>query len=584
MLNPVTHYRLARWLYCHHIPLLPRIVERLSVLLLHCHIPFTVEAGEGLTVGHWGIAVVIHPRARLGRNVFVGHCVTIGGRNRQEGVPRIEDNVYIGPGAQILGDIVVGEGSVIGANAVVVHSVPPHSVVVGVPARVIRENISVYDHTGWPPSLAPRAEGASALKRDESGGDSAPRVFHMIESLELGGSEAQVSHVARRQSAGGYHVVVGCLRARGPLVKVLEEAGIPVLGFPTGGGLFRPRAVRQILRLAWLLRRRRFDVVQTHDLYSNLMGVPAAWLAGVPVIVSSRRDLAHWWWYTPRNRRILRGIQNLSAFVVANSSAVYNFLVKEDGFRPDRVRVVRNGVDPQPFLRAAANRTTLFPQLSLEDKLVAVVANMNVEGKGQGDLIEAARWICPDAPRVRFLLVGDGRERVGLERKVAELGLAEHFVFLGKRNDVPDVLSCCDVSVLPSWAEGMPNVILESMAAGLPVVGTRVGGIPEIIEDEVSGLLVPPHDPQALAKALLRLLRDPEFASSLALAGRQRVRVEFGFDRVLRELRELYEEAWVRSGARPTKSFALKPGGAIKPSTSPSEELRPGSMASSVAN
>ncbi|HMD98895.1 MAG TPA: glycosyltransferase [Terriglobia bacterium] len=577
MLNPVAHYRVARWLHRHHIPFLPYFVQRLSFLMLHCHLPYRVEAGEGFAVGHSGISTVIHRGTRIGRNVFVGHGVTIGGRNRSERVPRIEDNVYIAPGAQVLGDIVVGEGSLIGANAVVLHSVPPRSIVAGVPARVIRENINIYDYTGWPLSLAPRAE------------EEAPRVFHMIDSLNLGGSETQLANVAIRQSAGGYHVVVGCLRAQGPLVKVLEDAGIPVLNFPPGGSLVRPGAVRQFLRLVWLLRRQRFDVVQTHDLYSNLMGVPAAWLARVPVIVSSRRDLAHWWWYTPRNRRILRGIQSLSVFVVANSDAVRNYLEKEDGFTPDHVRIVRNGVDPEPFLRASANRETLFPRLSLEDKLMVVVANMNIKGKGQGDLIEAARRICAEVPRARFILVGDGRERAGLENKVAELGLVEHFVFLGKRNDVPDVLSCCDVSVLPSWAEGMPNSILESMAAGLPVVGTRVGGIPEIIEDEVSGLLVPPRDPQALAKAILRLLRDPEFSSRLALAGRERVRIEFSFDRVLRQLRELYEEGWVRSGQGQTKSFALKPGVGVKsaitqPEDPQAEELRADSVAPWTAN
>lgn len=558
MLNPLPYYRLARWLYVHRVPLLPRIIQRLNVFVFHCYIPYTVEIGEGFGLGYWGLGVVIHPRTRIGCNVFVAQCVTIGGRGQREGVPRIENNVFIAAGAKVLGDIVVGEGSVIGANAVVVRSVPPRTIVGGVPARIIRNNVNVYDYTGWPPSYPPKSAPTSSRSNGLSAGYSSPRILHFIESLSLGGTETQMATVARLQSGGGYQVVVGCLSAQGPLLKVLEEANIPTVAFDPQGSLLSPRGLRQMVRFAWFLHRQRFDVVQTHELYSNLIGVPAAWLARVPVIVSSRRDLGHWWWYTVRNRRILRCIQNRSNVVIANSGAVRDYLINEDGFSPTCVRVVRNGVEVEPFLKAHADRNLLFPFLSREDKLVAVVANMNIQGKGHSDLIEAARAICSAFPYARFLLIGDGRERAGLEKVVTEHGLGNNILFLGHRNDVPDVLSCCDLSVLPSWAEGMPNAVLESMAAGLPVIATRVGGTPEIIEDGTSGLLVPPRSPQALADAILRVLRDPELARRLAVAGRERVLTCFSFDRVLRELRELYEEAWSRSGAhhRGKRSFA----------------------------
>ena len=152
MLNPVTYYRLARWLNLRGIPLLPRVIQRLSVLVFHCYIPYTVEIGEGFEVGYWGIGIVVHARVKMGRNVFVSHCVTIGGRSGHADVPTIKDNVFIAPGAKVLGNIVVGEGSVIGANAVVIRDVPPRSIVAGVPAKVIRESIDVRVYTGWPTS------------------------------------------------------------------------------------------------------------------------------------------------------------------------------------------------------------------------------------------------------------------------------------------------------------------------------------------------------------------------------------------------------------------------------------------------
>ncbi len=150
MLNPITYYRLARWLFLHKVPLLPAVIQRLSVLVFHCYIPYTVIIGEGFEVGYWGIGVVIHARVKIGRKVFIAQGVTIGGRTGRANPPTIEDEVYVATGAKVLGDIVVGRGSVIGANAVVLHDVPPRSIVAGVPAKVIRENIEIREYTGWP--------------------------------------------------------------------------------------------------------------------------------------------------------------------------------------------------------------------------------------------------------------------------------------------------------------------------------------------------------------------------------------------------------------------------------------------------
>jgi serine O-acetyltransferase len=150
MFSPVSIYRLARWLHLRGVPFLPRVIQRINVQLYHCYLPYAAEIGEGFEVGYYGVGVVIHPRAKIGRNVFVAQGVTIGGRNQLPDVPRIGDNVFIAAGAKVLGDITVGSGSLIGANAVVIHSVPPNCIAVGVPAHISRENINVHDYTGWP--------------------------------------------------------------------------------------------------------------------------------------------------------------------------------------------------------------------------------------------------------------------------------------------------------------------------------------------------------------------------------------------------------------------------------------------------
>jgi glycosyltransferase involved in cell wall biosynthesis len=249
--------------------------------------------------------------------------------------------------------------------------------------------------------------------------------------------------------------------------------------------------------------------------------------------------LSHWWWYTPRRRAFLRRIQNRSNYVIANSQAVRDFLVEEDGFDPKLIRVIRNGVDLERFASVRADRQGLFPHLAAQSQLIAVVANMNVETKGHADLIRAAAEVSREFHDAKFLLVGDGAERSRLEALTQELGLSNTVLFLGRRKDVPDILACCDLFVLPSWAEGLPNSVLEAMASGLPVVATRVGGTPEIIEDGVNGLLVAPREPHGLALAIMQILENGEFARQIAQSARDRARAQFGFDRLLSELDSL---------------------------------------------
>lgn len=151
MLNPIFYYRLSRRLYVWGVPLIPRVVDRFSQLLFHCYLPHTAELGEGFEVGYHGIGIVVHSKSRIGTCVFLGPGVVIGGRSQLEGVPIIEDNVYIAAGAKVLGDIIIGHGSVIGANAVVIQSVPSRSVAVGVPARIVKRDVDSYALAGWPP-------------------------------------------------------------------------------------------------------------------------------------------------------------------------------------------------------------------------------------------------------------------------------------------------------------------------------------------------------------------------------------------------------------------------------------------------
>ena len=366
------------------------------------------------------------------------------------------------------------------------------------------------------------------------------RVLMFIQSLELGGSETQCVEVACQLAREGYSVTVGCMKTGGPLEKKLAEAGVRCVVFPVPGTLLRPNAILQMFKLTAFIRRERFSVVHTNDLYSNLFAVPAAWLARVPVIISSQRDMSRWWWYTPARRKILRRVQRLSTRVLVNSEAIRQDLITRDGFDPKRIIVVYNGIDLEKFSRSTEGRP-LPPRVSSDGKTIVMVANMHTGAKGHGDLFEAARTVIERFPEAQFLLAGDGEMRPFFEDQVRTLGLAEMFVFLGHRTDIPQLLTCCDIGVLASKSEGLPNAVLEYLAAGLPVVATAVGGVPEIIENEVHGLLIPPEKPAALASALLRLLEEPQLRANLGKAGQERVRTKFNFLGVLDSLRQVYQ-------------------------------------------
>jgi L-malate glycosyltransferase len=373
------------------------------------------------------------------------------------------------------------------------------------------------------------------------------KVFYLVDSLNIGGTESQAVELARRIPAAGYEVTLGCLRAQGPLLERLQGTAVVVREFHPTGGIDTPAGIYQLLRLSWFLRRKRFDIVHTHDLWSNLLGVPAAWLAGVPAIISSRRDLAHLEWYEGNRRVWLRCIQNLSSAVLANATPIREALIAEDGFAPGKVRVIHNGVDIEKFHATRAGRESLFPEVG-DGKLVVLVGNLHSDVKGHPWLIAAAPAVIREFPSTRFVLAGDGERRANFEQQVARVGLQRNFLFLGRRADVPQILSCCDIAVLPSRAEGLSNAVLEYMAAGLPTIVSRVGGNAELIEDGVRGLVVPPEDAPALSAALLRLLRDAGLARRMAQSGHEFTVHNFSFERLVCEVDALYTELLKRTG------------------------------------
>jgi glycosyltransferase involved in cell wall biosynthesis len=373
------------------------------------------------------------------------------------------------------------------------------------------------------------------------------RVLHLLDSLIVGGTEVQAVELAiRMQQTGKYDVCVACMRKAGPLEVKLKAARIPIIEFNPQGALLSVRGIRQILRLAVFLRKSRFTVLHCHDLWSNLMGAMSARLARTPVVVTSQRDFGSFTsatggWSDPWRKHILRFLQRHSSFLLVNAHAIKDEILREGSVPANKIRVIHNGVAWERF-GIESNPKIPLP-IPLDHRIVIInVANMNRSIKGHDTLIEAAGIVVNKRADALFLLVGEGEARSRLESRVRDANHSDNILFLGQRSDVPQLLASSDIGVLCSSAEGLPNSILEYMSAGLAIVATRVGGIPELIEHDSTGILVPSGSATALAEGILHVLNDENLASRLGTAAQLRARSKFSFERLLLEYESMYAE------------------------------------------
>jgi glycosyltransferase involved in cell wall biosynthesis len=251
--------------------------------------------------------------------------------------------------------------------------------------------------------------------------------------------------------------------------------------------------------------------------------------------------------------------------VLVNAMAVKEWLIGE-GYDASKIIVIPNGVDLGRFERAVAGQSP-FPALGISDgaPVVLVVSRLNPL-KGLEPFLEAAALVAAEVPAARFVIVGDTNPNERpywstLTSLTGKLGLTDRVTFAGLRRDIPQLMSAATVSVMPSLNEALSNVLLESMAAGAPVVATRVGGTPEAIDDGRNGLLVPPGDPRAMASAIAALLADPGRARRLGAAARQSINERFSMERMVAATEQLYQallDGHTQVSTLATREFACK--------------------------
>ena len=360
-------------------------------------------------------------------------------------------------------------------------------------------------------------------------------VLFLEPTLGPGGAEHILFDLVTRLDRDRFTPVVCCLKEPGVIGDALIAAGVPVYrGILSSRFSLAPLGI-----LVPLMRREGIRIVHTISQPLNTTwGVAAGRIAGVPVQVASVHGMRG----LPRQgvrRTMNRVLGPAIDAVICLSESHRDYLVAEEGVDARKARVIHNGIDLERFRPATRLRRA---DLGLPEnaRLAGVVAGLRPE-KAHDTFLRAAASVRERLPGARFVLIGDGPERERLTRLTDSLGLNGQVHFLGRRDDVADVLPLLDLSVLPSRSEAFPLAILESMAAGRPVVASGVGSIPDMVSPGETGLLVPADDAEALAGAMTRLLANPDEARRMGEAGRGRVQ-HYDTRRMVHEVEDLYEE------------------------------------------
>jgi glycosyltransferase involved in cell wall biosynthesis len=368
------------------------------------------------------------------------------------------------------------------------------------------------------------------------------RVLYLTHTLGVGGAEELILNMVARLRRDRYEPMVCCFEnPPGPIGPEIAALGVPVVPLGVAPGWRHPLAWWTILRR---LRQLRPQIVHTFMLPASLYGRSAAVAAGVPIIIGTEVNI----YDRKQGHHILieRLLSARSACVVASAESVKAAYVRQLGISADNVRVVYNAVN---WDRLNATQTPDDVRQSLgipRDRLVVGVVATLQDKKGHRVLIDAVAET-PGLERVWLMLVGDGPERRPLEAYVAARGIADRVTFCGTRRDLGNVLPAMDVFALPSLWEGLPLALILAMGAERPVVATRLAGIPEVVTNGDTGLLVEPGNVQQLGAALARVCTDAALRARLGARARAAVRDRFGADAYSESVMRIYEEFLGRS-------------------------------------
>lgn len=363
-------------------------------------------------------------------------------------------------------------------------------------------------------------------------------VMQVVHDLDYGGMQRVVVDLSLRANRSRFRMHVCCLNGFGPLANELDQEGICRFLVRKKPGV----DVTLPPRLAKLFRTLRIQIVHTHGTNPFFYGTIAALLGGRPALVQT--DHARGIFPVARREMLAERILSWFAYrIVAVSEGVRDDLVRYERIAPHKIEVIYNGVDEKRY-RGHVDPASTRAQLGLPSDAVVIGSAVRLaQQKGISFLIQAFAQMAPEHPRLRLLVVGDGPLRPTLQKLAEDLRVQDRVLFTGFRSDIGELLKAMDIYALPSLWEGHPLVLLEAMAAGKPVVATDIPGSREVVVPAKTGLLVPPHDPNQLARALLLLVGDAPLRKRMGEEGRRILLERFTVDRMAREYEALYESS-----------------------------------------
>jgi L-malate glycosyltransferase len=376
-----------------------------------------------------------------------------------------------------------------------------------------------------------------------------PRVLELIGSFVRAGSERQGLQLSRLLAEDGhFQVFVGCLDRSGPLLDEnpwLNRNEIPEFKLKS---FYDGNFVTQVYRCAKFLRSNQISVIHTHDFYTNIFGMLAGFLARVPARIASKRETFS---KTERQTMVERNSFRLAHQIVCNSAAVREFLANS-GVPASKLQVIYNGLDAKLFSPISVRKESVYKKLgrSFDSscRLVTIVANIRSDVKNHSMFLRSAKSVLEEIEEAEFIIAGEGELETELKKQARAIGIENKVHFIGSCAYVPSLLAVSDVCVLSSRSEGFSNAILEYMAAGKPVVATRVGGAAEAILEGETGFIVESDDDQAMARRIIALLRDSALLSRFGENGRKRVGEMFSLDAQLIRTKALYEGVLSQGG------------------------------------
>jgi glycosyltransferase involved in cell wall biosynthesis len=390
------------------------------------------------------------------------------------------------------------------------------------------------------------------------------RILFLSTSMGMGGADSQLLSAAREMLVRGHEVLIVSMTPLGPMGLEAQNTGVPTQSLELRRGVPDPRG---LTRLARIVRAWRPDVVHSHMVHANLLARALRLFAPVPALVSTIHNIYEGGWLRMTGYRLTNGL--VDHMTIVSEAAADHFVAK--GIVPRRLlTVIPNGVDPAVFPTVPAEaRQTLRRSMGLDREFVWLAVGRFEIAKDYPNMLRAFAGVHERHPSAVLLLVGRGSLQGETEALAASLGLGGSVKFLGVRSDVPEIMSAADGYVMSSAWEGMPMVLLEAAAAGLPIVATMVGGNREVVVDGKSGYLVAPGDSDALGSAMARLtdLAEDE-RRSLGEQGREHIRTRYGLSRVVDRWEAVYREVLLRKGragrVSPTESSGTadidKPG------------------------